>query len=75
MKMGGLLFLLLGVVPLALGGGHDYGQALTKSILFFEAQRSGYLPGNQRVKWRGNSGLLDGKASGVTHLPLFLFLQ
>ncbi|KAK6129947.1 hypothetical protein DH2020_036341 [Rehmannia glutinosa] len=45
--------------------GHDYGQALTKSILFFEAQRSGYLPSNQRVQWRGNSGLSDGKISGV----------
>ncbi|KAK4490793.1 hypothetical protein RD792_001506 [Penstemon davidsonii] len=45
--------------------GHDYGQALTKSILFFEAQRSGYLPSNQRVKWRGHSGLNDGKISGV----------
>ncbi|KAJ0555718.1 putative cellulase [Helianthus annuus] len=59
------LFLLMAIVPLALAGGHDYGQALSKSILFFEAQRSGYLPGNQRVRWRGNSGLLDGKSSGV----------
>lgn len=56
--------LLLLALPLALAG-HDYGQALSKSILFFEAQRSGYLPHNQRVKWRANSGLLDGKASGV----------
>ncbi|KAK6947906.1 Carbohydrate binding domain CBM49 [Dillenia turbinata] len=46
-------------------GGHDYDQALTKSILFYEAQRSGYLPSTQRVKWRANSGLNDGKASGV----------
>ncbi|CAN1178107.1 Endoglucanase 6 [Linum perenne] len=45
--------------------GHDYGQALSKSILFFEAQRSGFLPHNQRVTWRSNSGLADGKASGV----------
>ncbi|OMP02983.1 Glycoside hydrolase, family 9 [Corchorus olitorius] len=45
--------------------GHDYNQALSKSILFFEAQRSGYLPHNQRVTWRANSGLNDGKASGV----------
>ncbi|XP_028093349.1 endoglucanase 19-like [Camellia sinensis] len=36
------LFLLLGLLLLALAG-HDYGQALTKSILFFEAQRFGYL--------------------------------
>lgn len=56
--------LLLLSLPLAIAG-HDYGQALTKSILFFEAQRSGYLPHNQRVTWRANSGLTDGKASGV----------
>lgn len=59
------LFLLLGLVPLALAGGHNYGQALTKSILFFEAQRSGFLPSTQRVQWRGHSGLNDGKANGV----------
>ncbi|XP_072998679.1 endoglucanase 19-like isoform X4 [Typha latifolia] len=56
--------LLLVLVPLATCG-HDYGKALTKSILFFEAQRSGSLPANQRVNWRANSGLLDGKANGV----------
>ncbi|CAL1400021.1 unnamed protein product [Linum trigynum] len=33
---------------------HDYGQVLSKSILFFEAQRSGFLPHNQRVTWRGS---------------------
>ncbi|KAF8380073.1 hypothetical protein HHK36_027543 [Tetracentron sinense] len=51
-------------LPFAIAG-HDYGQALSNSILFFEAQRSGYLPSNQRVKWRGDSGLNDGKANGV----------
>ncbi|OVA05730.1 Glycoside hydrolase [Macleaya cordata] len=58
------LHLLLLWLPSAFAG-HNYGQALSKSILFFEAQRSGYLPGNQRVRWRANSGLNDGKASGV----------
>ncbi|KAJ0812028.1 putative cellulase [Helianthus annuus] len=38
----------------------DYGEAVDKSLLFFEAQRSGNLPGTQRVKWRGDSGLYDG---------------
>ncbi|KAL4333948.1 hypothetical protein GQ457_07G007300 [Hibiscus cannabinus] len=51
-------------VPLAFAV-HDYNEALSKSLLFFEAQRSGYLPPNQRVAWRANSGLNDGKASGV----------
>lgn len=56
---------LLICLPLAIAG-HDYGQALSKSILFFEAQRSGYLPSTQRVTWRAHSGLNDGKASGVS---------
>lgn len=59
------LLLVLCFSPFALAG-HDYGQALRQSLLFFEAQRSGYLPHNQRVTWRANSGLNDGKASGVS---------
>ncbi|XP_071738342.1 endoglucanase 17-like isoform X1 [Rutidosis leptorrhynchoides] len=39
---------------------HNYHDALTKSILFFEGQRSGKLPPNQRMNWRKNSGLSDG---------------
>jgi len=38
----------------------DYRDALDKSLLFFEAQRSGKLPHDQRIKWRGDSGLADG---------------
>ncbi|KAE8038507.1 hypothetical protein FH972_011009 [Carpinus fangiana] len=43
----------------------EYGKALTKSLLYFEAQRSGKLPSNQRVQWRGDSGLQDGSDAGV----------
>ncbi|KAJ0428930.1 putative cellulase [Helianthus annuus] len=39
-----------------------YGEALTKSTLFFEDQRSGLLPNDQRMKWRWNSGIGDGPA-------------
>ncbi|KAI4332645.1 hypothetical protein L6164_017537 [Bauhinia variegata] len=39
---------------------HNYGEALTKSILFFEGQRSGKLPATQRMKWRKDSALGDG---------------
>ncbi|KAI3866199.1 hypothetical protein MKX03_014925 [Papaver bracteatum] len=60
-----VLHLVLVLLPSSVNAGHDYRAALSKSILFFEAQRSGYLPGNQRVRWRANSGLNDGKASGV----------
>ncbi|KAL6846005.1 hypothetical protein ACP4OV_023453 [Aristida adscensionis] len=44
---------------------HDYGDALTKSILFFEGQRSGRLPAAQRASWRGDSGVSDGAAAGA----------
>ncbi|KAJ3700658.1 hypothetical protein LUZ61_004363 [Rhynchospora tenuis] len=44
---------------------HDYRDALHKSLLYFEAQRSGRLPYNQRVSWRGHSGLTDGLEQGV----------
>lgn len=53
------------------GASIDYGTALTKSILFYEAQRSGKLPTNQRIKWRGDSGLNDGKNEGVM-ISIFL---
>ncbi|XP_058745761.1 endoglucanase 8-like isoform X2 [Vicia villosa] len=43
----------------------NYGDALTKSILFFEGQRSGYLPASQRMTWRKNSALKDGSDIGV----------
>lgn len=42
-----------------------YRDALGKAILFFEGQRSGKLPESQRVKWRGNSALSDGKPENV----------
>ncbi|XP_050228500.1 endoglucanase 1-like [Mercurialis annua] len=43
----------------------DYNDALEKSILFFEGQRSGKLPSDQRLKWRGDSGLTDGSTDKV----------
>ncbi|KAE8695209.1 Endoglucanase 11 [Hibiscus syriacus] len=43
----------------------DYADALAKSLLYFEFQRSGRLPYNQRVTWRDHSGLTDGLEQGV----------
>ncbi|OWM72214.1 endoglucanase 1-like [Punica granatum] len=43
----------------------DYSDALEKSILFFEGQRSGKLPSNQRLTWRGDSALSDGSSYHV----------
>ncbi|KAL5208628.1 hypothetical protein ABZP36_033063 [Zizania latifolia] len=53
------------LVVAAAAAAHDYGDALSKSLLYFEAQRSGRLPYNQRVRWRGHSGLTDGLEQGV----------
>ena len=44
---------------------YNYKDALGKAILFFEGQRSGKLPASQRVTWRGDSALSDGKPDGV----------
>ncbi|PUZ51314.1 hypothetical protein GQ55_6G174100 [Panicum hallii var. hallii] len=43
----------------------NYNDALAKAIMFFEGQRSGRLPANQRVEWRGDSALNDGQAENV----------
>ncbi|KAK4759310.1 hypothetical protein SAY87_022441 [Trapa incisa] len=47
------------------GASFNYKDALTKSIIFLEAQRSGKLPPNGRLPWRGDSALDDGKLAGV----------
>lgn len=51
-------------VSKAAGSSYNYAEALQKSIYFYEAQRSGDLPDNNRVKWRGDSGLQDGADVG-----------
>jgi len=38
---------------------YNYGEALQKSIMFYEFQRSGKLPSTIRNNWRGDSGLND----------------
>ena len=45
-------------------GLYNYGEALQKSLYFYEEQRSGALPANNRVVWRGNSGMNDGSDVG-----------
>lgn len=38
---------------------------LNKSILFYEAQRSGVLPASNRISWRGDSATEDGSYSEI----------
>ncbi len=44
---------------------YNYSDALMRSLLYFEGQRSGKLPTTQRVTWRGDSALEDGESAGV----------
>ncbi|MBP5604930.1 MAG: glycoside hydrolase family 9 protein [Ruminiclostridium sp.] len=46
-------------------GAFNYGEALQKSILFYDLQRSGDLPDDIRCNWRGDSCLNDGKDVGL----------
>ena len=43
----------------------NYGEALQKSIYFYEAQQAGTLPEWNRVSWRGDATIKDGKDVGV----------
>jgi len=45
-------------------GPYDYDEVLHKSILFYEAQRSGALPVNNRVEWRKDSAVDDHGENG-----------
>lgn len=46
-------------------GKYNYGEALQKSVLFYELQRSGALPEQTRCNWRGDSGLKDGADNNI----------
>jgi endoglucanase len=41
-------------------GEFNYGEALQKALWFYDAQREGRLPADNRVPWRGDSFLNDG---------------
>jgi hypothetical protein len=41
-------------------GPYDYAEALQKALFFYEEQRSGHLPANNRVTWRGDAATGDG---------------
>ena len=44
---------------------YNYGEVLGLSMLFYEAQRSGKLPADNRVAWRGDSALHDASSTGA----------
>uniref|UniRef100_M8D2G9 cellulase n=1 Tax=Aegilops tauschii TaxID=37682 RepID=M8D2G9_AEGTA len=60
-----LLVLLAAASAEASPAWSDYAGAFDKSLQFFEAQRSGKLPADRTVHWRGDSALTDGFSQGV----------
>ena len=46
-------------------GTYNYADVLQKSLLFYDAQRSGDLPATFPLNWRGDSALTDGADVGV----------
>jgi endoglucanase len=50
---------------LSTSGEFDYAEALQGSMLFYDIQRSGQLPPDNPVDWRGDSDLSDGSDHGV----------
>ncbi|XP_052188725.1 endoglucanase 25-like [Diospyros lotus] len=63
-----LLVLLLHFLPNKhkhRGPSNDLRLALIQALVFFDAQKSGILPKNSSVKFRGDSGLHDGSTSSV----------
>ncbi len=60
-----LLLLLICIGKQLVAQSYNYADALQKSIFFYECQRSGTLPADNRVNWRGPSGLTDGADAGV----------
>lgn len=47
-------------------GAFNYGEALQKSLLFYELQRSGDIDEETaRTNWRGDSGMTDGADAGL----------
>ncbi|KAK8985306.1 hypothetical protein V6N11_068571 [Hibiscus sabdariffa] len=61
----GVGLILVGLLTITAAAESNYGEALDKTFMYFEAQRSGKLPSDSRVKWRGDSGLEDGSLQNV----------
>jgi endoglucanase len=60
-----LIIIVLTSVPTIGAATENYGEALQKSILFYEAQQAGKLPEWNRVPWRDDATLNDGADVGI----------
>lgn len=62
MKIAIISVLVLGLASFGLA--QNYADVLGRSLLFYEAQRTGVLPANNRIPWRGNSFVTDQGVNG-----------
>ena len=66
MKVNSFLLLVIGsLIALSSCKSRDYERHLELSLLFYEAQRSGPLPKNNRIYWRHDSMLDAGYDAGI----------
>ncbi|RCU50421.1 glycosyl hydrolase family 5 [Corallincola holothuriorum] len=65
MKLSKLFLATLAFSQIPMAVAHNYGEALQKSIYFYEAQQSGAIPSWNRNEWRGDSAMQDGHDNNV----------
>ena len=65
MKLKKLLVSAMSFASMATYAQFNYGEALQKSLLFYEAQQSGELPDWNRISWRADSATNDGSDVGI----------
>ena len=53
------------VRPASAAGAFDYGEALQKSMFFYQAQIAGKKPAWSQVSWRGDAAMNDGSDVGL----------
>nr|AXQ39830.1 beta-1,4-endoglucanase [Diploptera punctata] len=59
-----VFLLILGGLAACHAASYNYSQVIEYSLLFYEAQRSGKLPSDQKVTWRKDSALNDKGQNG-----------
>jgi hypothetical protein len=64
MRDGLVLSMMATLAAVVAASDYNYSQVLELSLLFYEAQRSGKLPIDNRIPWRGDSALGDRGQSG-----------
>jgi len=62
--MRAFIFVFACLIAVSFAGDYDYGNVIMKSIMFYEAQRTGKLPADNRISWRGDSFLTDRGING-----------